>query len=82
MPRAKCVDDLLQSIVRTRHLHLDLRDKVHLVFGTPVTLRLSLLSAKAADFGDSHPVNAVFAQGIFDIVEFETADNGFYFFHE
>jgi len=60
---------------------LHLWHEIDPVFGAAVHFRVSLLSAKAADFRDCHAANALFHESVFYVLKFEVANDGFDFFH-
>ena len=72
----------LEFRVGNHDFHFDLGHEVDFVLRAPVHLGMALLAAETADFGDGHARHAAFGQGLFDVVEFEMADDGFNFFHD
>src|SRR6185295_19978991 len=69
-------DHLLDLISCDRDLDLQLRQKVHGVFGTAIDFRMSLLSSVAFDLGNGQSVNADAGEGVTHLLQLERLDDG------
>ena len=76
------LDGRLQFGVVDDDFDFHFRHEVDAVFRAAVHLGVAFLPAEAADLGDRHAGNAFFHEGVFDVLEFEVANNGFDFFHD
>src|SRR5438093_7068118 len=63
------VDDALDLVLVGHDLDLDLRDEVHLVFGSPVDLGVSQLAAETLRFDGGQAVDADLAERLLHLVE-------------
>jgi hypothetical protein len=61
--------------------HFDFREEIHGVFAAAIDFGMAFLPAKAFHFADSHAFDANFAEGVFDLLQFERFYDRFDFLH-
>ena len=67
---------IFDDVFRDDRFDLELRKKVHHVFGAPIELRVALLTSESLHFGHGESAHAHVGEGFAHFVEFEGLDDG------